>query len=74
MYAIDTIREEEVYLVHRIDGEHNEHVHDVVRVEAAVHCTGEPFLGDVHGADYAAAQGHCVLKYTYVKFALEKGS
>lgn len=50
------------YLVHRIDGEHNEHVHDVMRVEAAVHCTGEPFLGDVHGANHAASQGYCVLK------------
>lgn len=42
--------------MHGIDGEHDEHVHDVVRVEAAVHSTGEPFLGNVHGADHASAQ------------------
>lgn len=49
------------HLVHGVDGEHDEHVHDVVRVEAAVHGAGEPLLRNVHGADHTAAQRHRVL-------------
>lgn len=42
--------------MHGVDGEHDEHVHNVVRVQAAVHGSREPLLRDVHGADYAATQ------------------
>lgn len=50
------------YLMHRVHGEHHEHMHDVVRVEAAIHGAREPFLWDMHGADHAAAQRHRVLQ------------
>lgn len=56
------------YLVHGVDGQHNQHVHDVVRVEAAVHRAGEPLLRDVHRADHAATQGNCILETHHRNF------
>lgn len=42
-------------LVHGVDSQHDEDVHDVVRVKATVYCPGEPFFRNMHRADHTTA-------------------
>jgi hypothetical protein len=47
--------------MHRIDGDDDQDVHDVVRVEIEVQASGKPFLRDVHSPNSSTEHGYAIL-------------
>lgn len=47
--------------MHRIHGNDDENMHDVVRVQIVVQAPREPLFGDVHRADCSTKYGNTIL-------------
>lgn len=51
-----------VYLVHGVDGHHDQHMHNVMRVQVEVDQAGEPLFGYSHSTNSTAQYGDAILK------------